>query len=68
MAILTYALFRWYYLAPILIFSVIYFLFVAYLTVYLLICLGWESLASYPLLSQLYRLENLHKAHVKPTN
>ena len=33
---------------PVALFALVYFLFIAYLTVYMLICLGWESLAQKP--------------------
>ena len=47
--------FRWYYLLPISLAAVFYFGFIAYLLVYLLICIGFTSIASYPLVKKYYR-------------
>ena len=46
---------RWYYLLPISLAAVFYFGFIAYLLVYLLICIGFTSIASYPLVKKYYR-------------
>ena len=40
----------WYFWIPVAIFALVYLLFVLYLTVYMFICLGWESLAQYPMI------------------
>jgi len=56
---------NWYYIAPIIIFAVIYFLFIAYLTVYLAICLGWTSLAANPIVSKYYRVDNILKVGIQ---
>ena len=48
---------QWYYIAPLVVFFIIYFAFIAYLSIYLLICLGWESLASVPWIRRIYRVE-----------
>ena len=46
---------RWYFLLPIILAAVFYFAFIAYLLVYLLICIGFTSIASYPLVKKYYR-------------
>ena len=48
---------QWYYIAPLVAFFIIYFSFVIYLTVYLFICLGFESLATVPWIRRIYRVE-----------
>ena len=40
---------------PISLAAVFYFGFIAYLLVYLLICIGFTSIASYPLVKKYYR-------------
>ena len=47
--------FRWYFLLPISLAAVFYFGLIAYLLVYLLICIGFTSIASYPLVKKYYR-------------
>jgi len=56
---------RWYYITPIIVVAVIYFAFIAYLSIYLLICLGWTSLASHPLIAKYYRVENFSKIGIQ---
>ena len=46
---------RWYFLLPIILAAVFYFAFIAYLLVYLLICIGFTSIASYPFVKKYYR-------------
>ena len=62
---------QWYYIAPLVVFFTIYFVFIAYLALYLLICLGWESLASIPWIRRIYRVEpfvnNAISAHTSTT-
>lgn len=48
---------KWYFLVPIVIYFAGYFLFVGYLAVYLIICLGFEQLAKYEILRRIYKLE-----------
>ena len=45
----------WYFLLPISLAAVFYFGFIAYLLVYLLICIGFTSIASYPTVKKYYR-------------
>jgi len=47
----------WFLWVPVVIFALVYLLFLAYLSVYLFICLGWESLAEYPFIQKLYKVE-----------
>jgi len=42
---------------PVALFALVYFLFIAYLTVYMLICLGWESLAQKPFIQKWYKVD-----------
>jgi natural resistance-associated macrophage protein len=42
---------------PVVLFAIVYFLFIAYLTVYLCICLGWESLAHKPIIQKYYKVD-----------
>jgi len=56
---------NWYYLVPIIIFAVVYFIFIAYLSVYLLVCLGWTSLAEYSFVKKYYRVENVNKLGIQ---
>ena len=46
---------RWYFLLPIILAAAFYFAFIAYLLVYLLICIGFTSIASYPFVKKYYR-------------
>ena len=48
---------QWYTIAPLVAFFIIYFSFVIYLTIYLFICLGFESLAIVPWIRRIYRVE-----------
>lgn len=48
---------QWYAIAPLVAFFIIYFSFVAYLTIYLFICLGFEGLATVPWIRRIYRVE-----------
>jgi len=48
---------KWYFLLPIVVYFVLYFIFVLYLTCYLFICLGFESLAKIEFFRKIYRLE-----------
>jgi len=47
----------WYVLLPLSIYFALYIIFVAYLAVYLFICLGFEGLAKFKFLRKIYRLE-----------
>jgi len=42
---------------PVALFALFYFLFIAYLTVYMLICLGWESLVQKPFIQKWYKVD-----------
>jgi len=55
---------EWYYLLPISLAAVFYFGFIAYLLVYLLICIGFTSIASYPLVKKYYRVDNVGKVGI----
>ena len=48
----------WYAYLGIGVAAVIYFCFIAYLAIYLLICLGWESLAQKSFVQKIYRVES----------
>lgn len=54
-----------YFIIPIVLFAVGYFLFIGYLTIYLVICLGWTSLATNPTVARLYRVENVNKIGIQ---
>lgn len=47
----------WYAYLGIAIAAVIYFCFIFYLSIYLLICLGWENLARKPWVQKFYRVD-----------
>ena len=47
----------WYAYLGIAVAAVIYFGFIFYLAIYLLICLGWESLARKPWIQKFYRVD-----------
>ena len=57
----------WYAYLGIGVAAVIYFCFIAYLAIYLLVCLGWENLARISFIQKIYRVEgfleeNRHKS------
>lgn len=54
----------WFYLTPIFIFTVIYFSFIGYLFIYLLVCLGWTSLATNKIVAKYYRVENINQVGI----
>jgi len=47
----------WFWWIPVTVFSLIYLLFVIYLAIYLIICLGWESLVNYSVIQKLYKVD-----------
>jgi Mn2+/Fe2+ NRAMP family transporter len=54
---------EWYTFVGVAIFGFIYITFIAYLSVYLLICLGWESLALKPWVRRYYWVEDFVQDH-----
>jgi len=58
--------YAWYYLVPIVVYFLAYFVFVAYLSVYLFICLGFEQLTKYEFLQKIYKLEKFLEVEENP--
>jgi len=47
----------WYLWIPVVIFFLVYLCFILYLSIYMFICLGWESLAHYPIIQRYYKVD-----------
>ena len=61
----TYQSDKWYVILPLALFFVVYFAFVLYLVPYLLVCLGYESLASKAWVRKYYRVEQFNQLVIK---
>ena len=60
----TYHSDKWYVILPLALFFVVYFAFVLYLVPYLLVCLGYESLASKAWVRKYYRVEQFNQVAI----